>query len=282
MKLDVVMNSCPADVSYAPYAVRKLMDGVWMIEDGTPTRSCIYVVEGSDAAVVIDTGTPCGGDLFALVRKLTPLPWKLIITHGHPDHAAFLDQVDAFYMSERDLELLLSFDPQSAGCVSHLHAIDGTTTFDLGGGVVLYTIDAPGHSPGSVLFADPYHGLVFTGDAFGSGEGVWMQVPGALDMSAYRESILQALDILDRVFGEREYTLLPGHAYQLFIGVPGYQPNPPCKQMLVDMAELCARAINGTAEIVETKPDDTAFTDERVLRIVYERASQVCIRSRFR
>ncbi len=282
MKLDAFMSTHPACLDTPPYAVRQLTQGVWMIEDGTPTKSCIYVVEGTESAVVIDTGSPCGGDLFALVESLTSLPWILIITHGHPDHASFLDRVDTFYMSEKDLSLLASFAPESAPFAGKCHNIDASSIFDLGGGVVLHTVPAPGHSPGSVIFTDVHHGFVFSGDAFGSGSGVWMQVPMASNMSEYHDSILNAMDELDRCFDGENYLLLPGHAYQLFDGVSGFQPNPPCRALLEDMAELCTRTIDGTAIITSPAVDDTAFTDEPVVRAQFRRASAACLRSRFK
>lgn len=280
MRLDAFMQNNPANMEHAPYAVRCLQEGVWMIEDGTPTKSCSYVVEGADSAALIDTGSECGGDLLALVASLTSKPVKLLVTHGHPDHASFLDRVERFYMSEKDIPLLVSFTPENAAQVQKCVPIDEATRIDLGG-VELYTISVPGHSPGSVLFADPWHGYVFSGDAFGSGEGVWLQVPEASNMSEYLIATEHALARLDEIFPERNYVILPGHAYQMFIGVPGYVPNPVNRELLLDMAGLCRKVL--CAEITPTAPKetDTAFTNEPVLRVQHGRASAVCIRSRF-
>ena len=46
-------------------------------------------------------------------------------------------------------------------------------------------LEVPGHTPGSVAFYDEKRNLLFTGDAIGSGIGVWMIVPGGLTLSEY-------------------------------------------------------------------------------------------------
>lgn len=281
MKLDEFMQNTPALSGYDPYTVRILKPGVWLIEDATESRSCAYLVEGATSAVLIDTGDECGGDIFAVADRLTRLPWKLIVTHGHPDHAAFLDHIDEFYMSEKDIPLLQTFSEADVANALKCKKIDESTVFDLGGGVVIHTVEVEGHSPGSVIFIDAYHGFVYSGDAFGSGEGVWMQTPMGFTMSQYRRAILHALEAIDQYFPDGDFAMLPGHVYQLFIGVPGYVPNPPCRALVEDMATLCAQAIAHNAQEVSPKPYDTAFTEEPVVRILYQRASMVCLRSRF-
>ena len=47
---------------------------------------CAYLIEGDDKAILLDTGFGYG-DLKAFVDTLTTLPYEVILTHGHPDHA---------------------------------------------------------------------------------------------------------------------------------------------------------------------------------------------------
>lgn len=58
------------------------------------------------------------------------------------------------------------------------HTIDIRTgsIIDLGKQTI-EVCEVPGHTPGSVVFWNPQQNLLFTGDAIGSGYGVWMQVP---------------------------------------------------------------------------------------------------------
>lgn len=263
------------------YTIHGICPGVTLIEDATPTKSCIYLIEGTECAIVIDTGSPCGGDFFGMLRKLTDLPLKLIVTHGHPDHAAFLDKTDEFHMSAKDIPTLTALDPGSAAYTHKCINIGESTVFNTGD-TQIRVIAAPGHTPGSLLFADIRRRLVFCGDAFGSGEGVWMQITNALNMSDYRSGIRHALARIDELFGDEEITFLPGHIYQSLIGVPGFPVNPIDKALLADMADLCTAAIDGSFEAVPVKPDDRAFSDEPVMRLNLRRASCVCLKSRFR
>lgn len=45
------------------------------------------------------------------------------------------------------------------------------------GGTALSVCEVPGHTPGSVVVLDERSNRLFTGDAIGSGYGVWMQTP---------------------------------------------------------------------------------------------------------
>src|SRR5699024_1665588 len=51
---------------------------------------CSYIVKGSDRAVLIDTGFGYG-DLKSVVDELIDLPYDVICSHGHPDHAGGID-----------------------------------------------------------------------------------------------------------------------------------------------------------------------------------------------
>ena len=47
-------------------------------------------------------------------------------------------------------------------------------SLDLGGGFTVYTMEVPGHTDHSTVFFLKDKNLVFTGDAIGSGSGVWL------------------------------------------------------------------------------------------------------------
>ena len=71
-RLDLYEISCPTP-------------GVWEISDSL--NDSFYVITGRDRALVIDTGM-ARGDVPALVREITALPFDLALTHGHGDHSA--------------------------------------------------------------------------------------------------------------------------------------------------------------------------------------------------
>ena len=58
---------------------------------------------------------------------------------------------------------------------------------DLGGGYEVEVFTLGGHTPGSVVYLDRKRKIALTGDAL----GVWMQVPMALPISAYRDNLLR-------------------------------------------------------------------------------------------
>lgn len=64
----------------------------------------MYLVEGDEKAAVIDAGTGIG-NLEEYIRSLTRLPFFLIVTHGHMDHAGGAAYFPERYLSPKDFEL---------------------------------------------------------------------------------------------------------------------------------------------------------------------------------
>ena len=69
------------------------------------TGASIYIIEGADRALVVDTGM-ADNDFIGMVKSLTRLPFDLAVTHCHGDHMYHLDKFDRYYMNEKDLPLL--------------------------------------------------------------------------------------------------------------------------------------------------------------------------------
>ena len=74
----------------------KIADGVTLIK-GIDFECCIWLVEGSDGALLIDTGLGIG-KLREEVEAYTSLPYKVVDTHGHGDHSGGNYQFDEVYM----------------------------------------------------------------------------------------------------------------------------------------------------------------------------------------
>ena len=55
----------------------------------------MYLVEGTEKAVLIDTGSGIGS-LKACVEQLTDKPVVVLVTHGHVDHAMGAAEFDPF------------------------------------------------------------------------------------------------------------------------------------------------------------------------------------------
>ena len=77
--------------------------GVFKLQDYT--GSSFYVVEGSRAALVIDTGF--GPEAITpWIRKITHLPLELALTHCHGDHMYHADEFETVYLSSKEKDVL--------------------------------------------------------------------------------------------------------------------------------------------------------------------------------
>lgn len=143
----------------------KLHDHLWLFETKKGVTSSIYILEGQDKTMVIDSGHIVT-DLPSKVSKISPKPQILALTHAHPDHAGSIDQYDTIYVNRKELE----FIPNYKGKIIE---IDDQFIFYLGK-IHVQVINLSGHSDGSVGFIDLEDRWLFTGDAIGS-TCVWMQ-----------------------------------------------------------------------------------------------------------
>ncbi|MCM3033837.1 MBL fold metallo-hydrolase [Niallia sp. MER 6] len=69
-----------------------------------PAGEIMYLVEGSEKAALIDTGTGVG-DLKAFIESLTDKPYFVLLTHGHVDHAMGAPVFNNVYMNPADKEI---------------------------------------------------------------------------------------------------------------------------------------------------------------------------------
>lgn len=218
--------------------------GVYDILDSG--MSSFYIVEGDEKAAIIDTGITPGAKIMPLVRKYTNKPLVLALTHAHVDHWYHMDEFDTVYMNHSELEMDESFlRDMMAGKELHPErtiAISDGSFIDLGG-TTLEVCSVPGHTPGSVVFLDKRSNNLFTGDAIGSGCGVWMQTPTAIPLDQYYASLTYLLRwLLDR--GGR-MAFRGGHRYQMFQSTAIVGFNPPGMGMLCDLIDLVDQLIQG-------------------------------------
>ena len=241
------------------FMVEGIKPGVWRIDDFF-SASC-YLVEGKEKALLIDTGMG-EGDLLGLISSLTTLPVEVAVTHPHLDHMHWIDQFPQIYLHEKDIPLLRENPARYPAAFKNKNAplpellpIKEHTKFDLGGGVVVETLDLPGHTPNSVVFVDDFHKCLFTGDAIGSGDIALMICPekDAMALVAqYRQALEHFLPNLPRL---REYAWLGGHSIQENGGKPRSQQshlqgksryfNPIRGKVVEDMISLCDGLLSG-------------------------------------
>ena len=78
-----ILFALTANLEAQWFRVTEVAEKVWLIDDHQAAN--IYLVEGSDSALIIDTGLGVA-DLVSTVKKLTGKPLIVVNTHGHPDH----------------------------------------------------------------------------------------------------------------------------------------------------------------------------------------------------
>lgn len=160
--------------------ITKLEKNMWVVE--TTDNTTMYIIEGTEKAMLIDTGTKCE-KLDEVVRKITQKPLLVMVTHIHPDHAGNIQYFDQIYFHPGDTVLMRTMHVEYNGKINYVK--DGEK-FDLGG-TTIEAMFTPGHTPGSFVLLDHATGNCYSGDAFGSGQ-VWMQLAPHVSMAIYAQS----------------------------------------------------------------------------------------------
>lgn len=140
-------------------------DHTWVGSGHLMANESLYLVEGTNKALLIDAGTKIT-DLDKIVAGITNKEVTLIATHVHPDHTgSAIDYFPAIYINPADTVNIPRMMPNYKGEVKFLK--DGEI-IDLGGRII-EVVFTPGHTPGSTTFIDKDAGYGFSGDSFGSG-----------------------------------------------------------------------------------------------------------------
>jgi len=147
----------------ADVVIRQIDEHTWEGNGHLCFDESIYIVEGSERALLIDAGTDIR-NLDKIVASITDKPVTLVATHVHSDHtgsAVFL--FPELYFNAADTINL----PKGMPITENMKFLTDGQVFDLGGRSieVMFT---PGHTPGSVTFFDKEKHYGFSGDAFGS------------------------------------------------------------------------------------------------------------------
>jgi glyoxylase-like metal-dependent hydrolase (beta-lactamase superfamily II) len=172
--------------------ISSLDKGVWVVE--TADMTTMYIVEGTERAMLIDTGTKCDS-LDRIVRRITSKPLDVVITHNHIDHAGNIRYFDEVYMHPLDSTIRMGIEFHG----KYRWMKEGDV-FDLGNRKMEVFL-MPGHTPGSIILIDRSINTCFSGDAFGSGQ-VWLQLRPHVPMTTYYESCLR----MEKIMQEQDIT----------------------------------------------------------------------------
>lgn len=227
------------------FNVKQVNEKIYVIND--EANASFYMVLGNEYAAVIDTGITEGEKIMPVIRKITDKPLKLIITHAHLDHMHHIDEFEDVYMCHEELTLSEDILRKVTGNIDYdlksTKDIRTGSRIDIGGDI-LEICQVPGHTPGSVIILEKKYDMLFTGDAIGSGVGVWMQVEGAVSLEEYLDSLIYAQKwLMDRA-GRMKFW--GGHNYQQYEAIvtkDGY--NPLNMGLLADLIDLVEMIIKG-------------------------------------
>lgn len=205
--------------------ISKLEDKVWVIE--TTDKTTMYLIEGNDKALLIDTGTKCA-DLDKVIGQITKKPLYVVLTHAHGDHDGNIGYFSEIYMHAADTVLM----PKSyKGKI--LFVKDGDM-FNLGGKQIEVSF-MPAHTPGSIVLLDKKAGSCYSGDAFGSGQ-VWLQLRPFSPMITYVNSLKKMEWLMDKGITK------------IYCGHYPYLKKALVKDYITTMRKLAESLDNGTAK----------------------------------
>ena len=259
----------PKDVEVGPYTVSVIEKNVYHIQDynsanpagesfdaeGNKTHfnncSDIYLFVGKNEALLLDLSNPISwaDDAAESLRDIVweragGMPLTITFTHNHGDHTGMLPAFVAdpgvqFALPETDFARLASRFPED-----RTRFFDEGEIFDLGG-LQLEAICVPGHTDGSMVYLLQGHDLLFTGDAVGSGHGVWLFSANAFN--EYVSAVPYLIRTLEeRGVNEKRLQIYGGHYWQKdWLQLP--QGRELGMEYLREMKQLCDEIEAGTA-----------------------------------
>lgn len=237
------------------YKSEKIFPDTWRIIDAFD--EALYLIEKQNHAFLIDTGMD-HDSLNDYVKTLTDKPVVVLLTHGHIDHIGRCGEFETVCMSTKDNDIYQKHQAMAEGPQFVIrNALPDPFPIDMEG---ILPVELQGHTPGSTIFVDKENHAVYTGDALGSGCGVWMQIEGALSIAEYRNGLCHALNELASFGCDDSWHFYGGHANQEYQSkISAY--NPLCLSLVKDMETLCTKLLNGEAELIqaEVKSDSIPY-----------------------
>ena len=257
------------DVELGPYTVSVIGKNVWHIQDYNSTNpagetfdadgklthfnncSDIYLLVGKEKALLIDLSNPitwaddAAESLRAIVwERAGGKPLTITFTHNHGDHTGMIpafseDPSVEFALPERDFYRMADRFP-----ADRQRFFNEGEIFDLGG-MQVEAIEVPGHTAGSMVFLLKDQSLLFTGDAVGSGHGVWLFNADAFN--SYVSAVPYLIEVLEEHGVDQDrLQIYGGHYWQKdWLKLP--EGRELGMEYLREMKQLCDEIESGTA-----------------------------------
>jgi glyoxylase-like metal-dependent hydrolase (beta-lactamase superfamily II) len=196
------------------YRSHEVEEGITCIKS-VLTGEFMYLVEGKDRAILIDTGMGLG-NVKEYVEGLTDLPYDVVLSHGHIDHIGGAFLYRSVYINPGDISLFKEHGnkelrEESLKNILKEHSmpeddyvpvrdiellpLENGYLFNLGG-LTIEVIEAPGHTPGSVCFLLRERRILFTGDACNS--FTFLFLDESLPIQEYQKTVGMLLDMEGR------------------------------------------------------------------------------------
>ena len=262
------------------FGSREFFPGVVHIRDAMGV--CFTLLRGAERALLIDTGYGLE-PVERQIAALTDLPYRVLLTHGHHDHALGAACFSRVWLRAEDLPVYRKYtSPQQRRLVLAQAAARGIpvdtqayldrplpepepmddSLYDLGG-LHVQPLPCPGHTPGSVMFYVPEHGLLLTGDNWNP--CTWLFFPEALDVLSYAANLRQCLARLpySRVLCSHSFELHPRAELEAFLA----GLTPACLTQAEASDEGTSRGIR-TAACAPAAGQRLVFDYDRYLRAV--------------
>lgn len=214
---------------------REMMENIWMLTDRMGMHMTLAV--GKERALLVDTGYGLD-DLNAAIRRITPLPLTVLLTHGHHDHACGAYQFPQVLLHEKEEPVFSFYAGQwrkrvwDQATQKGLDLSDWTETafvhmpcgkalpvteekMDLGG-LTARILHCPGHTEGSLCVYIEEKKLLLPGDNMNP--TTWIFFPECKGLGTLIAS-LQGLSTLpfEQVLCPHFHELLPRKAFDSFL-----------------------------------------------------------------
>lgn len=236
---------------FGNYVPKKADEHTWIIEF-MDASEYIYLLEGEDSALLIDTGYG-SGNLSCLVKGLTEKPIIVVNTHYHPDHAGGNGEFEKVHLSAGyridantvDVPGATPFDLSALPYPDYEKIVIGTgDVFDLGNRKI-EVIDAnPAHCNSSLFFFDRDYNMLFVGDEFEAGQVL------LFDNSRNPDAPYDVRDRLENM--SKNSTMLLELSDENTLILPNHNGTPISREYFKDFAQLVEKIYTGEA-IIEDK-----------------------------
>ena len=266
--LSSTIYSVAQTIQKGPYTVTVIDDGVFHIEDGNDSNppglvlgddgklismnncSDMYLIVGTEKALLIDLSNNVKWDESA-VESLRSIVYDragnkdffITVTHNHGDHLGMLpafanDNKVRFWIPKAEFEGRQIFPNDRTTYFNENESLN------MGSGSMIKTFEVPGHTAHSTLFFLKEKNVVFTGDAIGSGTGVWLF--NEESFTAYKKSIDKLVAYIENPengINLERLQIFGGHYWQ------GRQLGKLTSQYIYDMQTLIEEIGKGTAKM---------------------------------